>query len=162
MVTSNELKIMRRPRYDIIADLKNLEFDEFDNFEYLLGMKISSLTKERISKLESEFDDKQKEFNILNSKTIKELWIEDLDVFVEEYKKMMEEDAKLYVRGEVKTKPGRKVKQKRSEPMATKTFTKKKTTSTDSLNRKMLTISINESDSSELDAPWKRHKYLEK
>ena len=49
-------------------------------YDYLLSMKIWSLTMERVKALTAERDEKRKEVDILLSKTAEDLWLEDLDV----------------------------------------------------------------------------------
>jgi DNA topoisomerase-2 len=103
--------VNRRPRRDIIAQLKHLNFhnalhdasnDHDDNdqeklqdndiitddghedakgFDYLLSMPIYSLTAERIHKLGCERDDKQRALQDLLQKTPQQLWLRDLDDF---------------------------------------------------------------------------------
>jgi len=52
------------------------------DFDYLLGMAIWSLTKEKIEKLKSMADDKEKELLKLLEKTPKSMWSADLDEFM--------------------------------------------------------------------------------
>lgn len=95
-VTADRLVINRRSSHEIIKDLESMGYDRLDNFEYLLGMKISSLTKERIEKLNKECEDKRNEYEILNKKSIYDLWNEDLDVFEAEYRKVSKEEIAEY------------------------------------------------------------------
>ena len=48
-------------------------------FDYLLSMKIWSLTMERVRALTMERDEKKKELDVLAAKTAEDLWLEDLD-----------------------------------------------------------------------------------
>lgn len=48
-------------------------------FDYLLSMKIWSLTMERVRALTLERDEKKRELDILAAKTAEDLWLEDLD-----------------------------------------------------------------------------------
>lgn len=63
--------------------LGNPDFNIYDteekDFEYLLDMKIQTLTEEKKIKLFAQAEEKQKEYDILKKKTLAELWIEDLD-----------------------------------------------------------------------------------
>ena len=52
------------------------------DYDYLLGMAIWSLTKEKIEKLKSMADDKEKELLRLLEKTPKSMWTADLDEFM--------------------------------------------------------------------------------
>lgn len=62
------------------------------NYDYLLGMALWSLTKERYERLLRDRDEKEEELNILLKKTPKDLWNEDLDVFLEKWEIFLEED----------------------------------------------------------------------
>lgn len=62
------------------------------NYDYLLGMSIWSLTRERYEKLLRDRDVKEEELNILLRKSPKDLWNEDLDVFLEKWQEFLEDD----------------------------------------------------------------------
>lgn len=64
----------------------------FPTFDYLLGMSILSLTKERYERLLRERGVKEEELNILLKKTPKDLWIEDLDDFLDAWETFETED----------------------------------------------------------------------
>lgn len=55
------------------------------DYDYLLGMPIYSLTREKIEKLKGQAGDKEKELLALLEKTPKSLWNDDLDVFLKEW-----------------------------------------------------------------------------
>jgi DNA topoisomerase II len=48
-------------------------------YDYLLSMKIWSLTMERVKALTAERDEKRREVDVLTAKTAEDLWLEDLD-----------------------------------------------------------------------------------
>jgi DNA topoisomerase II len=48
-------------------------------YDYLLSMKIWSLTMERVKALTAERDEKRRELDVLTAKTAEDLWLEDLD-----------------------------------------------------------------------------------
>jgi len=52
------------------------------DYDYLLGMLIWSLTKEKIAKLDQQAGDKEEELLVLLEKTPIDLWNVDLDVFL--------------------------------------------------------------------------------
>lgn len=56
------------------------------NYDYLLGMKMWSLTKERKDEILKQRDQKIQELKLLKDKTKEDLWIEDLDTFVTQVK----------------------------------------------------------------------------
>lgn len=86
MVVSNQLVVMKRKKDEIFKDLETHDFVKYDGgYTYLLEMAIYSLTKERIEKLEQEYDDRKNEYEVLNKKTIKSLYMNDLDAFEKDY-----------------------------------------------------------------------------
>ncbi len=70
-------------------DAEDAEADANGNsladYDYLLGMPIWSLTKEKIAKLNEQAGDKEKELFALLQKTPIDLWNADLDVFLKEW-----------------------------------------------------------------------------
>jgi hypothetical protein len=68
-------------------DSDSSQLDEDDStgqYEYLLGMTMWTLTKERKEELLQKRDDKLAELKILQSKTHSALWKEDLNAFLQE------------------------------------------------------------------------------
>ncbi|KAF1329649.1 DNA topoisomerase 2, partial [Globisporangium splendens] len=53
--------------------------DATRGYDYLLSMKILSLTKERVEKLRAELQDREQEHSKLEATTIEQLWLADLD-----------------------------------------------------------------------------------
>jgi DNA topoisomerase II len=77
-------------------DDNNTDADEVDSrgqsanaatsdYDYLLGMAIYSLTKEKIEKLKAQAAEKEKELMVLLEKSPKTMWNVDLDHFLEEW-----------------------------------------------------------------------------
>jgi DNA topoisomerase-2 len=60
------------------------------NYDYLLGMAIWSLTRERYERLMKERDNKEGELTDLLKKSPKDLWNIDLDDFLVGWDKFME------------------------------------------------------------------------
>jgi len=63
----------------------NKNGESMADFDYLLGMPIWSLTKEKIAKLKEQAGDKEQELLKLLEKSPKDLWNTDLDVFLNEW-----------------------------------------------------------------------------
>ncbi|ORX47390.1 type II DNA topoisomerase [Piromyces finnis] len=59
--------------------------DEGKGFEYLLSMQLWSLTYEKVEKLKTERDAKKEELDSLMAQTIEDLWLNDLDDFLDEW-----------------------------------------------------------------------------
>ena len=53
------------------------------DFDYLLGMNMWMLTKEKKDELLKKRDEKLQELKVLKAKTPSDLWTEDLDAFIE-------------------------------------------------------------------------------
>lgn len=83
---------------------KQLEDNKFDkiidndgnaNYNYLIDMKIKTLTIENANKLTNEFKNKQTEFNTLKNTNIKDIWKTDIDellVVYNKYNKLLEKE----------------------------------------------------------------------
>lgn len=85
-------------------------------YDYLLGMSLWSLTKERYDKLLQQKGAKEEELNVLLGKSAKDLWNEDMDAFLVSWQKFLDDDererAQLTAGGvqKAKKKRARKVK----------------------------------------------------
>lgn len=84
----------------VVNDDENEESDSAEvaaganDFDYLLGMAIWSLTQERVEKLEKQIGDKEEEIDVLLKKSEKDLWSEDLDALSIEWQTQLEEEEK--------------------------------------------------------------------
>ena len=65
-----------------------------DSYDYLLGMAIWSLTKERVEKLRQQIGDKELEIDALIKLSKEEIWRNDLDGFLEEWRYQLDDDEK--------------------------------------------------------------------
>ncbi|KAF8060944.1 DNA topoisomerase II [Lyophyllum atratum] len=83
---------------------------ESSDYDYLLGMAIWSLTKEKIAKLSMQAEEKERELLVLLDKTPKSMWNTDLDRFLEEW----EADCKIWAEGSEKDANGKKIKRKQA------------------------------------------------
>ncbi|KZT42853.1 type II DNA topoisomerase [Sistotremastrum suecicum HHB10207 ss-3] len=70
------------------------------DFDYLLGMAIWSLTKEKIQKLLEQAAEKEHELKVLLGVSPAEMWIRDLDAFLVQWEKTLDEWTRLKVKGE--------------------------------------------------------------
>lgn len=64
----------------------------YTNYDYLLGMSLWSLTRERYEKLLRQRGEKEEELNVLLGKSAKDLWSEDLDAFMTGWQKFLNDD----------------------------------------------------------------------
>jgi hypothetical protein len=80
---------------------ENKENSSF-SYDYLLNMKIKSLTKKKIEELKKLYENKLAVYNDLLLKSEKDLWRDDLNKFLEIYRKKIKEyDEKM--KDQVKT-----------------------------------------------------------
>jgi DNA topoisomerase-2 len=63
-----------------------------NDYDYLLGMPIWSLTQERIDRIKKQIGDKELEIDELIKLTPKEIWNKDLDDFLEEWNTQLSEE----------------------------------------------------------------------
>lgn len=119
MIVDKKLNVSNRKKADIVAELRKLEFTPFPkkasakaagetaptvddpdeeedvgsgmgDYDYLLGMAIWSLTKEKIEKLKQQALGKEEELKELLSRTPAQMWDHDLDQFLLEWDKIRE------------------------------------------------------------------------
>jgi hypothetical protein len=82
MVVEKKLIVNNRKKDDIEKDLIKHKFPKLgttNNYQYLLGMPIYSLTYEKIEELKKQLKQKEIEFNNLSKTTPKNIWNEELD-----------------------------------------------------------------------------------
>ncbi|KAL1801636.1 hypothetical protein ACET3X_001978 [Alternaria dauci] len=65
-----------------------------NDYDYLLGMAIWSLTQERVEKLLKQIGEKQHEIDTLIKMSPKDIWNVDLDAFMDEWNIQLEEEVK--------------------------------------------------------------------
>lgn len=112
-------------------------------YDYLLGMPIWSLTKERYEALLKVKGEKEELLNTLLQKSPKDLWNEDIDEFLIEWEKFLKQDEEN--RSNIVTNGGEKngTKRKRRAP------TKRKTDSANAKPKKTLVKKEKKEDSAE-------------
>jgi hypothetical protein len=113
MIVDKQLVVANRKKADIVVDLRKHNFRPFkkvtaaksagetedaaedeekedeageaNDYDYLLGMAIYSLTKEKIEKLRAQAEEKERELLALLEKSPKQMWNTDLDRFLESW-----------------------------------------------------------------------------
>ncbi|EKM83675.1 hypothetical protein AGABI1DRAFT_117173 [Agaricus bisporus var. burnettii JB137-S8] len=141
MIVDKKLVVSGRRKADIVADLRKLDFkpipkiskakstqqeenDEDEeqeeagadsDFDYMLGMAIWSLTKEKIDRLLQQAGDKEAELLILLEKTPIDLWNKDLDDFLVEWENDCQDwEARKFAKGGKGKKKQTKLKTRKS------------------------------------------------
>jgi DNA topoisomerase-2 len=83
----NTIVIENKKYDDIIEKLEELQYPKLGthyndtnvSFNYITNIQLFSLTKEKKEELEKQFQNKVKQFEELQKKTIQEIWLEELD-----------------------------------------------------------------------------------
>ena len=131
-IINKKIKINNVPKAELIEQLTNKKYPMMLNgilynqegleslkkadrdsasYDYLIKLPIYSLTKEKIEELKAEKDKLLKQLASLDAKTVKQLWLDDLEVFEKEYKNFM---ANYYKYNDLDSKeyPNRRLKRK--------------------------------------------------
>jgi len=88
-VLEDKIVINRKKRDEIVEQLVRKKYPQQNNdkYEYLLSMPIHSFTYEKIEDMKDKITNKEEEINLLESKTEKELWVDELEEFRSAYVK---------------------------------------------------------------------------
>ena len=77
----NKIIINNKSKQNIIEQLEKGKYPkDGENYDYLLKMPIYNLTKDKIDEFNKNLEDKHSDYKNLNSKTIKELWLSELQL----------------------------------------------------------------------------------
>ncbi|KAG8684609.1 DNA topoisomerase 2 [Ceratobasidium sp. 395] len=134
MIIKKELVVSNKKKADLCVELRKLDFRPFpkvrkakdagenedaqeeeeeeqptganSDYDYLLGMPIWSLTREKVEKLLAEQAAKEEEWNALLKRKPMELWDDDLNQFLKAWEEVLEEDIAAEV-GTSKKKGGK-------------------------------------------------------
>jgi DNA topoisomerase-2 len=79
-------KLLKDKGYPVLSNNLDAEPEKY-SYDYLVGMRQDAVTQEKIDELEKQAREKQSEFDELNNKPERRLWVEDLKVFFSKYKK---------------------------------------------------------------------------
>lgn len=100
-VVNKKIIIEKRQKFDIIKDIEQNKFPKLStninatedekNYKYLVDLPLFSLTLEKISEYEFEFEQKKNEYEIYFKKTIENIWLEELDEFEVSYNKFIDD-----------------------------------------------------------------------
>lgn len=88
----------KQGEFEAVVENEDDDTDDADvaaganDFDYLLGMAIWSLTQERVDKLNHQIEDKEAELDALLRKSPKDLWESDLDDLSAEWQNQLEEE----------------------------------------------------------------------
>ena len=87
-IIDNKLKLSNRPKADVILDMEKIKFDKVnEGYEYLLGMSIQSMTKERYEELLKQVSENEAEIKRITA-------ISPIDMYREDLKELRKKIAK--------------------------------------------------------------------
>jgi DNA topoisomerase-2 len=76
-------QLLLQKKYDVI--------DDDTDFKYLVKLPMDSVTEENVAKLLKEHGDKALELELVKTKTIQQMWTDELETLSSEYAKYREE-----------------------------------------------------------------------
>lgn len=89
LVVENKIKINNNSLDNIYKLIENYKIQKIENsYSYLLNMSIIKLTEEEMINIENKINNINTEIKNIESKTIEDMWKEDLSVLKREYKKI--------------------------------------------------------------------------
>jgi len=94
MVIDKKIQVNNNKKHIIEEVLEENEFpklgknkdDDKISYDYLLSMPVYNFTFEKIEELKKQQSDKETEFNELNNKSSKNIWLDELDILEKKYK----------------------------------------------------------------------------
>lgn len=130
MIIKKELVVSNKKKSIVVSELRDLKFRPFpknaakpvdagekedaleeeedqgkdNDYDYLLGMAIWSLTEEKVQKLLAERDGKEAELLELLKLSPQDIWNQDLDAFLQEWENSLAADVALAQKTKPKTK----------------------------------------------------------
>jgi DNA topoisomerase-2 len=112
---NDEIDLRRKKKNVLVEELFTKGFDKLTDdleYKYLLKMTMDSVTEENVEKLENEFNKKTEELALTKSKSINQMWLEELNELEKSYIDFKEENNNNEVLTK-KTKPVNKIKNKK-------------------------------------------------
>ncbi|OAG31830.1 DNA topoisomerase II [Nematocida displodere] len=114
-VVNGILVVVKRKSSELFQEMEEKAYHKKEaSFEYLLSMQISTLTLERMERLQNEEKAKSQEYADLKDKTIEQLWLSDIDNFLAHIKDAPVEE--IYPRGKKRKQRGKSAKAKAKAP----------------------------------------------
>lgn len=82
-IINNTIKFVHDTKTELNINklLESKKFDKIENsYQYLLGMKIYSFSKEKVDKINKEVKEKKRNLKFLKEKSVKKIWLEELEI----------------------------------------------------------------------------------
>lgn len=93
MVISGKLVVFKKPKHVLFDEMKSHQFHlKDDSFDYCVKMAIDSFTIEKITELKKSVADINAKIMNLSNKTSNEIWIEELEDWINEIKYILEKE----------------------------------------------------------------------
>jgi len=89
-VLNDTLLLKQRKKDDIIGDLTTRGYSKINNdddYKYLLKMTMDSVSEENVERMNEEYTKKNNELERVKGTTVENMWLSELDILVNEYKK---------------------------------------------------------------------------
>jgi len=101
-VIDDKLILYKQPKQTIIDSMKSFNFPFYENsimvdydesitvkneYNYLLNMAVYNFTLEKVEELENDIQSKNEELTIISQTEIKDMWLKELELFEEQYKR---------------------------------------------------------------------------
>ena len=122
-INSTEIIVSNDDTEHIIEDSN--EENDLD-YDYLMNMNIWSLTPEKINELDNIISKERNEYDILNKNSPSNLWKEDLEKFIDEYNKIINEIEGKNIEAESKIKTMKNSSRFKNKKKKNNKVTKKK------------------------------------
>ena len=91
-VISNKLIISKKPKQELINELKEKEYPELStnvnskvSYDYIVGMPMWTLTQEKIDEIESNYNEKKNELENYKNISVQDLWLSELEILEKSY-----------------------------------------------------------------------------
>ena len=125
-VIAKNIDILGIKKVALEQKLKQMKFDTIEgSFDYLIDMKIRTLTFEKASELEALLKQKLGELDILKTRTVKTMWLEDLSAIMIEDTKYNDKLNEKFDLETINHGKGKKITKARKTKKTTKKVTKK-------------------------------------
>jgi len=84
----DSIDLRRKNKTQINDILKSKDYMEDEgDYNYLIKMPMDSVSEENVDKLNNEFNNKQKELKFLKNQSIKDMWTNEINLFLNDYEK---------------------------------------------------------------------------
>ena len=88
-ILNDSLDLRKKKKDEINSILKNKKYDTMDgDYHYLIKMPMDSVSEENILHINDNYNKKNNELKLIESTTIKQMWLHELELLKKEYNKL--------------------------------------------------------------------------